>query len=171
MGKAINSDTHTLIKCECCGKLFDVYVSEFKRRIPKYCSGACYHRASYHPEYHQGICKNCGKMFTKKRHIDRTFCSLKCSGEYRRKQPKRVTVGKDGYRYIWLSDGSSIKEHRFIMEQFIGRKLKPNECVHHIDFNRQNNDINNLLLMTRGEHSRLHREIEKKQGKKFFGRE
>ena len=39
-----------------------------------------------------------------------------------------------------------IREYRFNMEQKIGRKLKPEEHVHHIDRNRNNNDINNLFL-------------------------
>jgi hypothetical protein len=46
--------------------------------------------------------------------------------------------------------------HRFIMEKFIGRFLKKDEVVHHIDGNMENNSIENLLLMTRGEHTRLH---------------
>lgn len=48
-------------------------------------------------------------------------------------------------------------EHVIKMEQRIGRPILPDECVHHIDGDRQNNDINNLALMTRAAHSRLHR--------------
>lgn len=47
--------------------------------------------------------------------------------------------------------------HVVLMEEHIGRKLHPDEVVHHIDRNRQNNDISNLRLMTRNEHTRLHR--------------
>ena len=42
------------------------------------------------------------------------------------------------------------------MEKFIGRKLFSNECVHHIDGDRANNDISNLKLMTRKSHISLH---------------
>lgn len=56
------------------------------------------------------------------------------------------------------------------MEQYIGRKLLPNEVVHHIDKDKTNNDISNLLLLTQSEHSKLHRELDKRSGKKFFGR-
>jgi hypothetical protein len=42
------------------------------------------------------------------------------------------------------------------MEQYLGRKLKSNEVVHHIDGDKFNNDLSNLQLMTREEHSRLH---------------
>lgn len=48
------------------------------------------------------------------------------------------------------------KLHRLVMEQALGRDLTPNEAVHHKDGNRLNNELGNLELMTRGEHSRLH---------------
>lgn len=54
------------------------------------------------------------------------------------------------------------------MEQYLGRKLRPDEIVHHIDGNKLNNNIENLKIMTRGEHSKLHRLEEIKNGKKLF---
>ena len=47
--------------------------------------------------------------------------------------------------------------HRRLIEEKIGRKLKNNEVVHHIDGNKLNNNINNLKLMTRKEHIEIHR--------------
>lgn len=47
--------------------------------------------------------------------------------------------------------------HRRLVENKIGRKLKNNEVVHHIDGNKLNNNINNLKLMTRKEHIEIHR--------------
>ncbi len=49
-----------------------------------------------------------------------------------------------------------IPEHRYIMSEHIGRYLKDNEVVHHLDGNSKHNTITNLELLTRGEHSRLH---------------
>lgn len=46
--------------------------------------------------------------------------------------------------------------HRVIMENHLGRLLKDNEVVHHIDHNKHNNDISNLRLMDYREHVRLH---------------
>jgi hypothetical protein len=48
-------------------------------------------------------------------------------------------------------------EHVRLMELEIGRRLHPDEVVHHRDRNRQNNDMSNLQLMTRAGHTRLHR--------------
>lgn len=47
-------------------------------------------------------------------------------------------------------------EHRYIMECHLGRKLSSNEVIHHKDNNRQNNCLDNLELMTRSEHAKLH---------------
>jgi hypothetical protein len=42
------------------------------------------------------------------------------------------------------------------MEEFIGRRIFAHEVVHHKDENRSNNDLKNLQLMTRADHSALH---------------
>ena len=61
------------------------------------------------------------------------------------------------YKYKALKvDGKRIDEHRFIMQNHIGRKLSTNEVVHHIDGNKLNNDISNLEIVSRSNHSRLH---------------
>jgi len=46
-----------------------------------------------------------------------------------------------------------ICEHRLVMEQKLGRYLEPEEVVHHIDSNKDNNDPSNLeLFANNGEH-------------------
>jgi len=62
-----------------------------------------------------------------------------------------------GYRKIHVN-GKHIYEHRHVMEQKLGRKLKPNEIVHHKDGNGLNNDEENLEVVNGvGEHKTLHR--------------
>jgi len=46
--------------------------------------------------------------------------------------------------------------HSIIFETFNNYKLKDNECVHHIDFIKENNFLGNLKLMTIPEHHSLH---------------
>lgn len=53
---------------------------------------------------------------------------------------------------------------RVIMENFLGRKLLPEEEVHHKDGNPLNNKIDNLEVMTRAEHLRIHAE----ENRKYF---
>ena len=62
-----------------------------------------------------------------------------------------------GYPYvqIWV-DGKTIDEHRYIMEKHIGRELNRDEYVHHINENKKDNRIENLQIMSPGEHNRHH---------------
>lgn len=50
------------------------------------------------------------------------------------------------------------KDHREKMERKLGRKLESHEVVHHIDGNVRNNNLKNLKLMNRADHSRFHAE-------------
>jgi hypothetical protein len=73
---------------------------------------------------------------------------------------RKTTIGfrinTNGYIEITVGENKGRHQHDVIMEEHIGRKLLFNECVHHIDRNRKNNDFKNLRLMTKIEHSRLH---------------
>lgn len=55
-------------------------------------------------------------------------------------------------------NGTKYDEHRYIMEQFLGRKLSRYEVVHHKDGNKRNNDLNNLEVMLLSDHAREHME-------------
>lgn len=47
-------------------------------------------------------------------------------------------------------------EHRYIAKQLLGRNLKPNEIVHHINGKRADNNVFNLCLMDREKHEHFH---------------
>ena len=49
-----------------------------------------------------------------------------------------------------------VKEHRFVIEQKIGRYLTKKEYVHHINHIKDDNRIENLMIIDPGSHSRLH---------------
>lgn len=60
--------------------------------------------------------------------------------------PLHPKAHKDGYVML----------HTIIMERFIGRYLAPNEVVHHINHDRKDNRIENLVLMDKKEHMKMH---------------
>lgn len=49
-----------------------------------------------------------------------------------------------------------VSYHRHVMSLHVGYWLSKTEHVHHIDGNRANNDINNLMLTNASEHARQH---------------
>jgi hypothetical protein len=67
-----------------------------------------------------------------------------------------------GYILVYVGvgkHGKYVAEHILVMEKYLGRKLKRNEIVHHVDESfeaRSNNDISNLKLVTRSWHQKHH---------------
>jgi len=60
---------------------------------------------------------------------------------------------KNGY----LVYGNNIYLHRKIAEKALGRPLKSNEHVHHVDYNKKNNDRTNLVICKADYHGLLHK--------------
>lgn len=62
----------------------------------------------------------------------------------------------NGYWMLALGN-FRIYEHRFLTEREVGRPLTRLEFVHHRNGDRLDNRLENLELMTIGEHNRLHK--------------
>jgi hypothetical protein len=90
------------------------------------------------------------------------------------KNNPRYKNGKtiDHYGYIWIKapvdwqtavSGGRIREHRYIVEKDLGRYLTQAEEVHHINQNKQDNRIENLMVLSKREHAILHQELNRRQ--------
>jgi len=66
-------------------------------------------------------------------------------------------ISSNGYVEYTTGEHAGRSVHVITMERRLGRRLRPDEVVHHIDGDPQNNNQNNLALMTRAGHTRLHR--------------
>jgi uncharacterized Zn-finger protein len=117
------------------------------------------------------VCRYCGKKFqrdwcdyvrAKKVYKNpNAFCSVKCMGAARRKNPLPNKPGYNINSYGYVVTPTLYKkgyfrrylEHRYVMEQHIGRKLERWEHVHHRNGEKTDNRIENLeiVLSTRHE--------------------
>jgi hypothetical protein len=75
-----------------------------------------------------------------------------------------VSFKPNGYIEFTRGQHKGRAVHVVVMEEHIGRRIRVEECVHHIDFNKTNNDLSNLALMTREKHAALHRRLEVESG-------
>lgn len=160
------------IKCITCKELFEVPLSDHRIKDGieiKFCSRECMGIGKRKRKFIK--CKHCGKEFETTRN---KFCSKECANEYRKANYQGRKLYKENGYIIKHINGynkkGNAKMHRLIMEEHLGRKLKPKEIVHHINGIKSDNRIENLKVMTWGEHSRYHRELELANGEELFGR-
>lgn len=162
--------------CEECGSVFRARLSVVAHGGGKFCSWACRQTAQGRI---QRSCAHCGQSFMAFPHaIQRgsgRYCSQHCvmssrTGE-RHPRWRGRAVTPQGYTLIRMPDHPSatksgyVREHRLVMEQHIGRRLLPVEIVHHRDGNPGNNAIDNLEIVTRARHMRIHHLGEKSTGR------
>ena len=129
------------INCKICKRQFNIFSSYFKRVV------CCSKKCSY---------KRKSNISKGKNHWNWK------GGEF---------IEKDGYivilkpKHPFCNSCGYIKKHRIIMEKYLGRYLKPEEVVHHINKIRTDNRIKNLkLFKSKSEHIKFHKPI----GTPFF---
>lgn len=62
----------------------------------------------------------------------------------------------DGYVMLQLDSGRRVLEHRYVIEQLLGRALESFEVVHHKNKQKNDNALSNLELHTVSSHARHH---------------
>lgn len=174
-GRAATRKPPIVFACKNCGNSFTMgqsYVTAYRKKFgkdPLYCSMPCSDagRKKDAENRNSFTCKQCGKAQPLRRrpsgnlYYQQQFCNPQCHGEWKKVHALekfesgniRRHIKRHGY--VWISVPSLVTgkkhemlEHRYVMEQHLGRKLLPEETVHHRDGNRQHNLIGNLELFS-----------------------
>ena len=135
-------------------------------------------------EKNRGTCADCGKPTSRKKYPRCKSCShigavlsdehkaaiiqghagLRGENNPNWKGGRRLT--NKGYVWVYSPDHPNnrrryVLEHRLVVEKEIGRYLKKQEVVHHIDGNKENNSLDNLMLFFNDTaHRRYERKLE-----------
>lgn len=83
--------------------------------------------------------------------------SFKDGHEYRH-LVRKITLS--GHVLKWVEEESThVREHRLVMAQHLNRHHTELQSIHHIDGDKKNNNIDNLIELSTSEHTALHSQL------------
>ena len=114
----------------------------------------------------QRTCEWCGTPFEAKRYAKTRFCGPRCRGanntpfrEQTRERNARFNHGwsvTEGRTIVTTRTNGWVAYSRVLMMGHLKRELRSDEIVHHVNGDRTDDRIENLQILTRAEHARLH---------------
>lgn len=147
--------------CDACGDKSKTTVNTILRcrkkhnRIEDYClSCACtiYNSGNNNPSKRKDIREKISAATKGKSKIFK-------DGKNLRKLDRKINTG--GYVLRWSDKHNKhVLEHQLIMANSMNKKLQDLKTIHHIDNDKKNNRIDNLIELSNSEHSALHKQIE-----------
>lgn len=141
---AFTKDRRT-VSCEVCSQLF-----ERKVKSTRTCSVECGNRLKEAKK--EMRCETCGETYIRPHgKTKRRFCSRSCAMVGRNRTGQKAHPEGETYKhsggYIQVKHhGKWMMQHRLVMEGVLGRKLDPNERIHHKNGVRDDNRPENLEL-------------------------
>ena len=145
--KGLNERIFITRNCETCGNEFNHICSRVNKA--KYCSAKCYNKSQIGRGFRSYSCVYCSKKFKDSPSRQRKYCSKQCVNKCLKERflPKFTTVRK-----AMLIRGLIDK-----CQQCGYNEFKEILGVHHIDKNRENNALENLMTLCPNCHSLVHR--------------
>ena len=155
-----------IIKCDYCGKEFDKpanKVNESRKKGWKlYCSAEC--RSKARTKKIQCFCAHCGKELwkdpgeIKRSKTGNVFCNKSCACSYNnshyRLQEKNPNWKGGQYSTNYQKQAYRKYVHECVICNTTDMDILE---VHHIDGNRDNNILDNLIILCANHHSKVHR--------------
>lgn len=153
--------------CTVCGNKFEVIPSRLGRSN-KFCSPECYHASMQIKDKRK--CSYCGAEFVTFPKDSKIYCDTACAlkGRIGKYQGNNNSCWKEEVTHYrktrcpsvfndMANSAGAISLHRLVVAKSIGRSLYPEEVVHHVDGNKQNNAVTNLeLFSTTSDHTSYH---------------
>ena len=108
-------------------------------------------------------CSVCGEPYLQAKKSKGKCCSSSCHNKLYPEQPyrKRKHWNHGDGHMVEQYNGKVYYVHRKIAEKALGRKLKRNEVVHHINMEKDDNRNSNLLVCDSSYHMWLHSRMAK----------
>lgn len=126
------------------------------------------------------ICRQCLRSYEipPSRGQKSAFCSYSCRSIYTgflRRQRAKPRLSTQGYFFIKQPDYHRANKQGYakvcdmVAEKKMGKKLLPDEVVHHLNRIRTDDRPENLQVLTKSDHSKLHCLLNKQDGKYKLG--